>query len=120
MIRRYGFHLVIALLVSSIMVFSCIQLIPEQAGSVLLEKFSDGSGKVTITFESAGIDSSSLKIDVPLEASILSASMNISSAEFEGSYPEEVSINAGNDEDNEWEFKGTGFGLFGKQTLFSD
>lgn len=100
--------------------FSGLQIIPTSVDSVFLDKFSNGQKSTMITFDSPGIDSDSLKIDVPFEATVLSASMKVTQDVHNGQYPRDVTINVGNDQDNEWEFRGKGYGSFGEQTLFSN
>jgi hypothetical protein len=87
---------------------------------VFWEKFSNNEKTVEITFNRSSIDATSLAIDVPLNASILYASVDVSSDLNKNKYPTDVTVNVGNDADNEWEFRGKGYGSFGKQTLFND
>jgi hypothetical protein len=46
--------------------------------------------------------------------------VDISSDLNKNKYPTDVTVNVGNDADNEWQFKGKGYGSFGKQTFFED
>jgi hypothetical protein len=100
--------------------FSTFQLLPTEVDSVFLDKFSNGEKEAYITFDRAGIDATSLAIDVPLNASILSASVDVTPIKHKNKYPTNIIVNVGNDEDNEWTFKGKGYGAFGKQTLYND
>jgi hypothetical protein len=84
-----------------------------------LDTFTNNSKTVTIAFDTGGIDSTNLEVEVPVNASILDASLKVTGQEHNGQYPTDVSINIGNDEDLEWEFKGTGYGSLGEQTLYT-
>jgi len=97
-----------------------LQLITMNVGSVTIHKFVGDTDEVTITFENSAIDSETLKIEVPLNASILYASIDVSPEIHNNKYPTDVKVNLGNDEDYEWEFSGLGYGSYGEQTIFTD
>ena len=117
--KKPGHHYLIVFLLISFLILSSLQLIPFHGGSEFQNKFSNGETKVTVTFDSGGIDADSLAIEVPLDASILSASLKVTPMKHNGKYPTDITVNVGNDQDNEWEFKGPGYGAMGKQTLLS-
>ena len=107
-------------IVIGFLIFTGMQFVFNNVTPVWTNKLSDGSTEVLITFESAGIDSTSLALEVPVDASILTASLDVTGMPYNGQYPDEVTVNIGNDEDTEWEFKGTGYGALGYQTYFSN
>ena len=116
-----GFHhKIVIFLIISILLLSGFLIVPHQVESWPENKFSNGSTKVIMTFETGGINNYDLAIDVPVNASVLSASLKVTGKEYNNSYPRNVTINLGNDEDNEWEFLGTGYGALGKQSYYSD
>jgi hypothetical protein len=84
--------------------------------------FSDGRPEKTISFSHPGTDKNSA-ITIPHGAEIVSASMNVSSLPFTDGgddYPENVTVDLGNDGSPEWAFQGKGYGQMGHQTLFSN
>ncbi len=118
MFRSRYYHFLTVFGVIFFLLISCIQIIPTKVDSVFLDKFVVNEDEITITFDSPGIDSISLAVEVPLNASIISASLDVTPTANNGKYPTDVMVNIGNDEDNEWEFRGTGYGSFGEQQLF--
>jgi hypothetical protein len=90
-----------------------------EGSSVFIDEFTGGK-EVIVTFESGGIDGKSVEVEIPVNASILDAKLKITGIKHNGKYPANVTVNIGNDEDSEWEFKGTGYGAMGEQTYFRD
>jgi hypothetical protein len=80
-------HLLTVFLVVFFLFFSTFQFLPTQVGSVYLDKFSNGEKEVYITFDRAGIDATSLAVDVPLNASILTATVDITPIEHKNKLP---------------------------------
>jgi hypothetical protein len=113
-------HAGVILLLTFILSLSSFQFIPMDGNSVHLETFSTGTEEVTLTFETGGIDATHLEIEIPVNASILSASLNVTGKPYEGDYPTDVTVNIGNDEDIDWAYRGTGYGSLGHQSFFSD
>ncbi len=120
MLRRQKFHYFMVCIIANLLLIATVNIIPTSVDSVFWDEFTDGKKTVQITFDRSGIDATTLSVDVPLNASILYASVDISSELNKNKYPTDVTVNVGNDADNEWEFKGKGYGSFGKQTLFED
>ena len=92
-------------------------------GSFTLETFSDGSPSKEHTFPAGGGTTSqnAFQLEIERGVTIESASFYISGGpDQNGNYPTNVTLDVGNDGDEEWEFKGTGKGHFGHQDVFSD
>jgi hypothetical protein len=82
----------------------------------------DGSSEGTATFAGVGTDTK-LELKIPNGATIVSATFNVSGEPYsQGSkdFPENVTIDVGDDGDVEWKFEGTGFGYLGRQYLVSN
>jgi hypothetical protein len=120
MSRRLNLRFLPAIGILILMVFSTIQIIPMNVDSIFLDEFTNGEKSVTLEFERADIDAETVAIEVPLNGSIISASVDIEPVAYNGDYPTDIKVNVGNDDDNEWMFSGKGYGSFGEQTLFTD
>jgi hypothetical protein len=108
------FGVVILLMLSAFLVLLV------NVGSVHINKDVNDKSEVTIDFDRPGIDATSMAVRVPLNATILSATVDVQASTYEGEYPSDIKVNVGNDEDNEWMFSGKGYGSLGKQTLFTN
>jgi hypothetical protein len=87
-----------------------------------VSNFSDGKTEKTLSFNGPGTDKS-MNIALPNGARVISATMNITglpTADGGSDYPENVTIDVGNDGALEYEFRGKGYGQMGRQTLFSN
>ena len=83
-------------------------------------KFDGNITSKVIDFKTRG-DSAELSFTVPKDVPVTSTYINVSTADQgTGNFPDQPSIDVGVDGDKEWMFQGTGYGTFGKQTLFSD
>ena len=84
--------------------------------------FSDGKAERIISFSAQGTDKSS-SIAIPNGARVVSATMNITglpTSDGGTDYPENITVDAGNDGSLEYAFQGKGYGRMGYQTLFSN
>jgi flagellar basal body-associated protein FliL len=82
--------------------------------------FSDGKPEKNITFKSPGTDKSSV-LNFPNGARVISATMNISGQPYAPGgtdYPENLTVDVGNDGNLEWAYQGTGYGDLGRQNEF--
>jgi hypothetical protein len=85
-----------------------------------INKFGDGSSSSTSGTEGAGV-STTVNINVPAECHVLSATVSISTAtpnETYPGYPEGVGLFL--EGAPIWQFNGTGFGAFGNQSAFAN
>jgi hypothetical protein len=88
--------------------------------TVHISNFSDGRTERKLTFMQPGTDKSS-SINIPNGARALAATMNVSGQPYapEGNdYPENVTVDVGNDGNLEWAFQGKGYGDLGRQNEF--
>jgi len=85
-----------------------------------LTEFQGGGVESTITFPSGGGTSTVTNIEVEKGSQIESAKLQVEGlADGSGKYPENVTVDVGNDGDEEWKFKGSGYGALGKQIFFN-
>jgi hypothetical protein len=90
--------------------------------TVHVTSFSDGKAEKIVSFAAPGTDKSA-SIALPNGARVLSATMNITSlpgADAVSDYPENLTMDVGNDGTLEYAFQGKGYGRMGSQTLFSN
>ncbi|MCK5559743.1 MAG: VCBS repeat-containing protein, partial [Thermoplasmata archaeon] len=120
MSRSINYRKPFILLIVSILVISGFLIFPGNVNSVIINKFTDGNRDVTLIYDGSFIDGTSVAIEVPVNASILDASLNVTGYLNNGYYPTDVTVNIGNDEDIDWAYQGTGYGQLGRQTLFSN
>ena len=120
MFRRHKLHFLCVFSLVFALMIATIQIIPTNIESLTQDKFTNDDTSITLTFERGGVDPNSLAVEVPLNASILSASVDVEAEPYDGVYPTDVKVNVGNDEDYEWTFDGVGYGSLGKQTQFSN
>jgi hypothetical protein len=110
---------IIIILMISMLILAAVQLIPPESSAVTTNELSGGMLSVTSTFDGPGIDPTSLWLEVPVNASISDASLKVSGLKYKNNYPTDITINIGNDEDLDWEFRGLGYGSLGRQNLFT-
>jgi hypothetical protein len=120
MARANLYFKVLIIVMTIFLLFSGLQFSTLNSRSVHLDTFGAGTKEVTVTFESGGINSNSVDIVVPVNATIESATLKITAKKHNNKYPSNITVNIGNDEDIDWAFKGTGYGPMGKQVYFSN
>ena len=103
-----------------------VPALPEQAREDYsvhhVSAFSDGKAEKMINFNAPGTDKSA-SIALPNGARVISASMNITglpTTDGGTDYPENITVDAGNDGSLEYAFQGKGYGRMGYQTLFAN
>jgi len=85
-----------------------------------LSTLSDGSDEYEVAFLAGGKDTST-ELSFRKGVEVLSASIDFTPlADTSGNYPTNVSIDFGDNVKPEWNFKGTGYGSWGEQTMFLD
>ena len=88
--------------------------------TVHISNFSDGRTERKLTFMAPGTDRSS-SINIPNGARAIAATMNITGQPYttDGTdYPENVTVDVGNDGNVEWAYQGKGYGDIGRQDEF--
>jgi hypothetical protein len=117
---------IFALLATVMLMVPMVPASPEQTREDYtvwhVSTFSDGRAEKVINFGMPGTDKS-LAIALPNGARVLSATMNISGLPVSDpgpDYPENVTVDVGNDGALEYAFQGKGYGRMGYQTLFSN
>ena len=86
-----------------------------------INSFSDGKAEKRLGFVSAGTDKSA-SLGIPNGARVASAKMNITGQPYTTGgtdYPENVTIDVGNDGNIEWAYRGKGYGDLGLQNEFT-
>jgi len=112
---------VIVILVAQM--FSVMAVVPRAMDFVRqITTLGDGKTEATAVFSGPGKDTG-LFLRIPNGATILSAAINITSEPYSPGgtdYPENVSVDLGDDGNLEWAFEGTGYGRLGHQDLISN
>ena len=87
-----------------------------------VKEFSNGKESKTVYIKKTGLTREVANITLPYDADIEEAKMEVSTFYNNGSYLQEpkLSIKPRYNEITIWEFKGSGYGEFGRQTLFVD
>jgi hypothetical protein len=92
-----------------------------EAEPVTMTKFHNGSESVEITYSSGGGHDLNTKVDFWSNSQVYSATMKVMGMDDgSGNYPENVKVNFGDNNDQEWRWDGTGYGALGKQYMFAD
>jgi len=81
--------------------------------------FGSGNPEDFVTFSGPGEDAN-LYLTIPNGATIISATFNVSGEKYASEYPENVTLDVGDDGDIEWAFEGDGYGYLGHQVLISN
>ena len=91
------------------------------AAGYTVDTFADDSDSVEITFTGPGTDTGSASVELAPNTTLDSAVLRISSSPSDsGSHPWNVSVDVGDDGDDEWRFTGVGYGRMGHQEFFND
>lgn len=88
----------------------------------LLEQTKFSGGEILereYIFSKDGGSDNSLTFELIKKSTAKEAYFNVSGGSHMGSYPENPSIDVGDDSDEEWKFSGTGYGSFGFQDTFT-
>jgi hypothetical protein len=81
--------------------------------------FKDGSSAKNIKFDYAGNDFENAQFEFSVNSTISSGSFKIKGMEYKDSYPANVTINVGADNDLDWAFNDNGYGDLGFQHEFA-
>ena len=93
----------------------------ERADAVIITEFVGGSDSVEFIFTGPGKDAEKAKLEIAPNSTIENATMRVRAGpDGSGNYPWNVSVDIGDDDDNEWRFAGEGYGRLGHQELFND
>jgi hypothetical protein len=116
----------LAIIIAAMTIAPVIPASPEDARAaditVHISTFSDGNVAKTVAFSFPNNDRS-LSISIPNGARVISATMNVTGLpKVDGGpdYPENITVDVGNDGAIEYAFQGKGYGQMGYQTLFSN
>jgi len=110
----------LALTLTSLMVLSVIPVQAPVAADPIKKVawFEEGETQVAMTFNSAGIDTTSAKLSFQTGITVSNVSFKVDTQENSNEYPSNVTIDINGDGRHEWRFDGLGYGALGKQYLF--
>ena len=89
-------------------------LLPESDATTVTQ-FTDGTNEFTVEFP----NTVERFFQIPADANVTKVSVNISSMEFGGEYPEDIQLIFGETLPYDWAYRGEGHGAYGNQEFFS-
>jgi len=110
--------LTVILLVILLTTGNSLLFLPDESEGFHLTYFNDRQTEKTITFSAPGTNTQT-KIEIEKGSVLTDAQLFVEGLpDGQGRYPTNVTIDIGDDGDEEWKFKGTGYGELGRQTMF--
>ena len=114
---------IVVIIILVAQMFSVVAVAPRATSNIRqITTLGDGKTEGTAIFSGPGNDTG-LFLRIPNGAKILSATINITSDPYSPggtNYPENVTVDLGDDGNLEWAFEGTGYGRFGHQDMISN
>ena len=115
MMRRSGAIAIIVLFVLVMAAFLNMFLLLPSSNARVVDKFTDGTSELVGEFPGTTFK----EIEIPAVANITKVTLNISTMDFGGVYPEDIKIIFGDSLPYDWAFRGEGHGAYGNQRYFS-